>query len=84
MCLRDGVSDAVISKSERFQPLRENRAGIFLIHPQPLSPHTATSNGLIGLLHKCGEIKIGESDSRGGGVEMEEVDRGGVNGLITA
>lgn len=59
--------------------------------PTATVPHTAMSNGLIGLLCKCVEIKKnknGESKREdvemGGRVVVGERDRVGINGLITA
>lgn len=64
-------------------PLREKHR-LFSNPPTATVPHTATSNGLIGLLHKCVEIKkIGESE-RGCREGWREEGGVGVNGLITA
>lgn len=55
-------------------PLREKRRH-FSNPPTATVPHTATSNGLIGLLHKCVEIKKSER-VRGGGEEWKGRERG--------
>lgn len=65
-----------------FSPSEGKAQAFFLNPPTATVPHTATSNGLIGLLHKCVEIKNWR-ECGGGRVEREE-DRVGVNGLITA
>lgn len=56
-CCGSGISDAVISKSERSQPRRGEKHGHFSNPPTATVPRAAMSNGLIGLLHKCVEVR---------------------------